>query len=131
MWPKKQEIKSLLKHYSCCRTLCRGTKFRILQNLFANGLEKAHAKLPVKKMPFRKVENLVGHIVYIKNWACLKHLSMLKTKFESADGLGISKSTSKCECCDVRIPFIRKRFWKFYEVRSERGDFNWCRFWAS
>ena len=20
---------------------------------------------------------------------------------------------------------------KFYEVRSERGDFNWCRFWAS
>ena len=22
-------------------------------------------------------------------------------------------------------------FWKFYEVRCERGDFNWCRFLAS
>ena len=22
-------------------------------------------------------------------------------------------------------------FWKFYEVRYERGDFNWCWFWSS
>ena len=27
--------------------------------------------------------------VYIKNWACLKKLSMLKPNFEKADGLGI------------------------------------------
>ena len=39
---------------------------------------------------FESGQNLLGHIVYIKNWACLKHLSMLKTNFESADGLGIS-----------------------------------------
>ena len=30
-----------------------------------------------------------------------------------------------------KIYFIRNSFWKFYKVRSERGDFNWCRFWAS
>ena len=30
--------------------------------------------------------------VYIKNWACLKKLSMLKPNFEKADGLGISDS---------------------------------------
>ena len=28
--------------------------------------------------------------VYIKNWACLKNLSMLEPNFEEADGLGIS-----------------------------------------
>ena len=28
--------------------------------------------------------------IYIKNWACLKKLSMLKPNFEKADGLGIS-----------------------------------------
>ena len=27
--------------------------------------------------------------VYIKNWACLKNLSMLEPNFEEADGLGI------------------------------------------
>ena len=30
-----------------------------------------------------------------------------------------------------KIYLIKNSFWKFYEVRSERGDFNWCRFWAS
>ena len=30
-----------------------------------------------------------------------------------------------------KIYFIRNSFWKFYEMRSERGDFNWCRFWSS
>ena len=28
--------------------------------------------------------------VYIKNWACLKKLSILKPNFKEADGLGIS-----------------------------------------
>ena len=28
--------------------------------------------------------------VYIKNWACLKNLSMLEPNFEEADGLGIT-----------------------------------------
>ena len=28
--------------------------------------------------------------VYIKNWACLKNLSILEPNFEEADGLGIS-----------------------------------------
>ena len=36
------------------------------------------------------------------------------------------KSTSKCECCEVR-----NSFWKFHDERSERENFNWCRFWAS
>ena len=26
---------------------------------------------------------------------------------------------------------LKKLLLKFYEVRSERGDFNWCWFWAS
>ena len=30
-----------------------------------------------------------------------------------------------------KIYFIKNNFWKFYIVRSERRDFNWCRFWAS
>ena len=25
----------------------------------------------------------------------------------------------------------KNSFWKFYEVRSESGDFNWCWFWSS
>ena len=33
--------------------------------------------------------------VYFKNWVCLKNLSVLKTNFEIADGLGISLSGSK------------------------------------
>ena len=28
------------------------------------------------------------------------------------------------------IYLIKNSFWKIYEVRFERGDFNWCRFWA-
>ena len=30
-----------------------------------------------------------------------------------------------------KIYFIKYSFWKFYEVRAERGDFNWCWFWSS
>ena len=30
-----------------------------------------------------------------------------------------------------KIYLIKNGFLKFYEVRSERGYFNWCRFWAS
>ena len=30
-----------------------------------------------------------------------------------------------------KIYFIKNSFWKFYEVKSERGDFNWCWFWSS
>ena len=30
-----------------------------------------------------------------------------------------------------KIYLTKNSFWKFYEVRSERGDFNWYRFWAS
>ena len=30
-----------------------------------------------------------------------------------------------------RIYFIGNSFWKFYEVRSERGDFNSCGKWSS
>ena len=31
----------------------------------------------------------------------------------------------------TQIYLIKNSFWKIYEVRSERGDFNWFRFWAS
>ena len=30
-----------------------------------------------------------------------------------------------------KIYSIKNSFWKFYEVRSERRDFNWCWFWSS
>ena len=30
-----------------------------------------------------------------------------------------------------KIYLIKNSFWKFYEVRSERGDFNWWWFWSS
>ena len=44
----------------------------------------------------------------------------------------LSKSSSKYMwVLWSKIYFIRNSFWKFYEVRSEKGDFNWCRFWAS
>ena len=33
--------------------------------------------------------------VYIKNWACLKNLSMLETNFEEADGQGICNGFSE------------------------------------
>ena len=29
-----------------------------------------------------------------------------------------------------KVYFIGSSFWKIYEVRSERRDFNWFRFWA-
>ena len=35
-----------------------------------------------------------------------------------------SKSTSKCENCETRFTFINNSFWKFYEVRSDRGGFQ-------
>ena len=44
--------------------------------------------------------------------------SQLKSSPSHPNLLG--KSTSECECCEVR-------FWKFYEVRSEGGDFKWCK----
>ena len=28
-----------------------------------------------------------------------------------------------------KIYLKKPNFWKFYKVRSERGDFKWCRFW--
>ena len=36
--------------------------------------------------------------VYIKNWACLKSLSMLKPNFEEADGLGIRVCIQNWAC---------------------------------
>ena len=36
----------------------------------------------------------------------------------------LSKSSSKCDNCETRFTLIKISFWKFYEVRSERGDFN-------
>ena len=39
VWPKKQVNKPLLNPATFCRTLCRGQKFEILQNLFAHCLQ--------------------------------------------------------------------------------------------
>ena len=47
--------------------------------------------------------------VYIKNWACLKKLSMLKPNFEEADGLGIYK------LAHLSIP---KMFWVYLKNLS-------------
>ena len=42
-----------------------------------------------------------------------------------------SKSTSNCEYCETRFTWLKNSFWKFYELRFERGDFYWCWFWSS
>ena len=56
---------------------------------------------------------------YFKNWVCLKNLSMLKTNFEKADGLGISsvifmaeeetslKSSFSCQCVKIMVKWIQ------------------------
>ena len=59
----------------CC-TLCRGQNLGILP-LFTKCLEKAHAKLPVKKMPFRcpytnlKVDRTRWIIWYVDEWSSI------------------------------------------------------------
>ena len=49
--------------------------------------------------------------VYIKNWACLKKLSMLKPNFEEADGLGNSKTTQNFDILfSIRIGILFEDF---------------------
>ena len=54
--------------------------------------------------------------VYIKNWTCLKNLSMLKPNFEEADGLGISE---KCLVCFL----FALTSWTLFSSRTK--VFNW------
>ena len=60
----------------------------------------------------------------------LKYSLILKSPLSDPNLL--CKCISKCEHCETRFTYlIKDSSWKVYEVRSERGDFNWCRFWSS
>ena len=95
------------------------------QSTYLGGPESASIEIPpfrpflpyvfwkkIKIKIFRIAPKFFFALQYIKNW----------TKVVTGTNFFVPEK---------KIVSLKKNLLNFYEVRSERGDFNWCWFWAS